>query len=142
MAAIYDGLEFRTALEAHWAAFFDLAGWNWWYHPAAIGDWKPDFRVRFPCGHSECGGHHTLLVSVIPATDLHSLKDHPSLRHAYGNGAQGERIPADAGALFGANPAATTWEMAHGAGGGVDTVAHWVDQAPQLWLRAGESVRI
>ena len=26
MGAIYKGLQFKTALEARWAAFFDLAG--------------------------------------------------------------------------------------------------------------------
>lgn len=66
MSFVYDGLEFATRLQAHWAAFFDLAGWQWWSNPAAIGDWKPDFKVRFECGHSECRGHHTLLVSVLP----------------------------------------------------------------------------
>ncbi|WP_274875111.1 hypothetical protein [Sinorhizobium meliloti] len=28
MTALYDGLQFKTPLEAQWAAFFDLAGWN------------------------------------------------------------------------------------------------------------------
>ena len=37
MTTIYNGLEFDTELEAIWASFFDLAGWQWWYNPVAIG---------------------------------------------------------------------------------------------------------
>ena len=47
MSSYYKGLEFRTHLEAKWAAFFDLAGWSWWVNPIAIGDWRPDFKVTF-----------------------------------------------------------------------------------------------
>ena len=38
MGAIYKGLQFKTALEARWAAFFDLAGWEWHVNPACVGD--------------------------------------------------------------------------------------------------------
>lgn len=55
MGAIYKGLQFKTALEARWAAFFDLAGWEWHVNPVCVGDWSPDFWVSFPCSHSECG---------------------------------------------------------------------------------------
>ena len=49
MGAIYKGLQFKTALEARWAAFFDLAGWEWHVNPVCVGDWSPDFWVSFPC---------------------------------------------------------------------------------------------
>ncbi|HBC3869130.1 TPA: hypothetical protein KD877_004731 [Vibrio parahaemolyticus] len=52
MTTIYNCLEFDTELEAIWASFFDLAGWQWWYNPVAIDNWKPDFKVTFPCAHS------------------------------------------------------------------------------------------
>ena len=45
MGAIYKGLQFKTALEARWAAFFDLAGWEWHVNPVCVGDWSPDFCV-------------------------------------------------------------------------------------------------
>jgi hypothetical protein len=42
----YNGVNFRSRLEAKWAAFFDLAGWRWEYEPAGeYGYWIPDFVV-------------------------------------------------------------------------------------------------
>lgn len=29
----YNGINFRSRLEAKWAAFFDLLEWNWEYEP-------------------------------------------------------------------------------------------------------------
>lgn len=37
---------FRSRLEAHWAAFFDINGIWWKYEPHKIGRWLPDFGVR------------------------------------------------------------------------------------------------
>ena len=81
MGAIYKGLQFKTALEARWAAFFDLAGWEWHVNPVCVGDWSPDFWVSFPCSHSECGSH-TLLISVLPIDNIEDYNNHPSLKHA------------------------------------------------------------
>lgn len=50
----YRNTEFRSRLEARWAAFFDLAGWKWKYEPIDLNGWIPDFWVAIPCGHSEC----------------------------------------------------------------------------------------
>lgn len=132
MTAIYNGQVFKTPLLAQWAAFFDLAGWQWARGIAAVGNWVPDYRVEIPCGHSECAGKHTLLVSVLPVDDPLSLKNHPALFHIYGHGLQGE----DAGAIFGSNPKATYWVMSHGAGGGEDDVPNWCDSAHSLWNKA------
>lgn len=146
MAVIYDGIDFRTGLEARWAAFFDLAGWKWRYNPVPVDDWKPDFEVTFPCGHSECGATHLLLVSVLPVADLQTVRGHPALQYAYGGRtgvhhlSQGSRIHADAGALFGADPSVTAWEMSHGAGGGLFDVPYWVDGSARLWDVAGGRV--
>jgi len=147
MTAIYDGLQFRTRLEAQWAAFFDLAKWEWRVNPVVVGDWAPDFRVTFSCSHSECGGSHTLLVAVLPLTQPEDFKTHPSLRHFYGiNDAnkddyKGLDISIDAGAAFGTSPEATTWEMSHGAGGGIESVSAWVDHAEVLWSQAASFVK-
>jgi hypothetical protein len=143
MAAIYDGLEFRTALEAHWAAFFDLAGWEWRYNPAPVGDWKPEFHVTFACGHSECNDNHSLLVAILPVSELKTLRGHPALTYAYSvpDTHGGSGTIADAGALFGSNAGVTGWEMSHGAGGGVHEVSQWVDHSHHLWISAGERVR-
>ena len=51
---MYDGYRFRSRLEARWAAFFDLAGWEWKYEPIDLDGWIPDFWVAFTCSHSEC----------------------------------------------------------------------------------------
>jgi hypothetical protein len=40
----YGGVQFRSRLEARWAAFFDLAGWRWQYEPIDLAGWIPDFR--------------------------------------------------------------------------------------------------
>ena len=141
MSAIYSGLEFKTQLEAQWAAFFDLAGWNWWINPAPVGDWKPDFKVSFKCGHSECSGEHTLLVSVLPVTDLTAFKGHPCTLHNYGVRVKQDECRADGGAAFGYSPAVTLWEISHGAGGGSENMDFRVDDASTLWARASKHVK-
>lgn len=39
----YAGVQFRSRLEARWAAFFDVAGWEWLYEPFDDESWVPDF---------------------------------------------------------------------------------------------------
>lgn len=135
--ARYNGLQFNTELEAIWAAFFDLANWKWWYNPVNVGDWKPDFKVQFDCSHSECGGYHSLFVSVLPFRDISSLTEHIALTHRYGIASDGHKGHiADAGALFGIGPVNTKWEMQHGSGGGIEEVLGWVHNANELWDRA------
>lgn len=137
MATENNGLVFKTQLEARWAAFFDLAGWGWWANPATVGNWRPDFKVSFHCTHSECAGQHTLLVAVLPVSDLEALRGHPSLGHAYGVKDSAGVYIADAGAAFGDSPAVSSWVMSHGAGGGNTDVPFWVENSDELWARAG-----
>jgi hypothetical protein len=40
---MYDGCQFRSRLEARWAAFFDLCGWRWEYEPLDLNGYIPDF---------------------------------------------------------------------------------------------------
>lgn len=43
----YGGVCFRSRLEARWAAFFDLVGWQWEYEPSIdFPGWIPDFRLK------------------------------------------------------------------------------------------------
>ena len=42
----YAGVNFRSRLEARWAAFFDLCGWKWDYEPFDLDGWAPDFLLR------------------------------------------------------------------------------------------------
>lgn len=141
MSRSYKGLEFETGLMAHWAAFFDLAGWQWDRGIAAIDNWKPDFRVSFPCAHSECSGSHTLLVSVLPVIDIEQVKGHPALEHIYEIKDDLGHWIAHAGALFGNSPDVSSWQMSHGSGGGIGTVHMWVDNAAQLWFEAHRVLR-
>ena len=141
MSGIYQGLEFKTRLEAKWAAFFDLAEWSWWVNPIAIGDWRPDFKVKFKCEHSECGGDHTLLASILPVTCLNGFTDHPCRSHNYiVKNEQGE-WQADGGAAFGINPSVTRWEITHGAGGGMEELYFRIPNADELWQTAETLVK-
>ncbi|RQT01769.1 hypothetical protein DF044_38470 [Burkholderia contaminans] len=141
MSCYYNEIEFRTKLLAQWAAFFDLAGWTWQVNPAPVGDWLPDFAVRFPCGHSECPDEHSLLVSVLPVSEIEAMSGHPALQHRYSVDDASGKSRAHAGALFGVTPTASAWEMAHGAGGGHDNVPFWVSNWQELWRRAATLLR-
>lgn len=53
----YNGIQFRSRLEAKWAVFFDLCGWQWQYEPFDMPGWIPDFILR---------GHYNVLIEVKP----------------------------------------------------------------------------
>lgn len=135
---MYNGVQYRSRLEARWAAFFDLIDWQHEYEPIDLAGWSPDFRVEFRCGHSECSGSHVLLVEVKPYYRIEQFKGHPCLRYDYGRDSNGFEIPAHASAAFGANPEITYWQMGHGAGGGVFSLLDWLPMGYSLlWKQAG-----
>ena len=113
-------------MKLQWARFFTLAGWNWSLSP------RPgfDFKVTFPCVHGECNGSHTILVRVVNQS-YHTIENSHAKRF---NADQMYNEPHPA--LFGDGPENTYWQMAHGSGGGVETVGQWVRNAKQLWERA------
>lgn len=41
----YADVQMRSRLEAKWAAFFDLCGWQWTYEPFDLPGWIPDFLI-------------------------------------------------------------------------------------------------
>ena len=43
---VYKGGNYRSRLEARWAAFFDLCEWDYEYEPVDLDGWFPDFRLR------------------------------------------------------------------------------------------------
>ncbi|HEY9862669.1 MAG TPA: hypothetical protein V6D21_00665 [Candidatus Obscuribacterales bacterium] len=45
----YKNLNFRSRLEAKWAAFFDLLNWKWEYEPCDFNGWIPDFVLIGEC---------------------------------------------------------------------------------------------
>lgn len=44
----WNGVQFRSRLEARWAAFFTLLGWEWAYEPFDLEGYIPDFLLHFP----------------------------------------------------------------------------------------------
>jgi hypothetical protein len=42
----FAGINFRSRLEAKWAAFFELCGWHWHYEPLDLNGYIPDFIVQ------------------------------------------------------------------------------------------------
>ena len=42
----YAGVQFRSRLEARWAALFDLISWRWEYEPIDLNGYIPDFIVE------------------------------------------------------------------------------------------------
>ena len=136
MGCKYDGVYFKTRLEVVWATFFDLAEREWDANPPSVGDWKPDFSVRFGCYHSACPDYHRLLVSVLPIDTLDHVKGHPALSYEYS-------VPnnvADAGALLGNHPSVSRWAIVHGHGGGYEDIYLRVDNADELWEEAERRV--
>jgi hypothetical protein len=61
---LYKGVQYRSRLEAKWAAFFDLLGWRFQYEPFDLEGWIPDFLIL---------GHESVLVEVKPGPG--SFKD-------------------------------------------------------------------
>lgn len=68
----YAGVNFRSRLEARWAAFFDLVGWKWEYEPLDLDGYIPDFVVQL--------GKPTI-VEVKPILPGHPLTDDVKLPH-------------------------------------------------------------
>lgn len=56
---VYNGIHFRSRLEATWAAFFEGLGWAWEYEHEEIAGWLPDFTLDF-------GASRKILVEVKP----------------------------------------------------------------------------
>lgn len=64
---LYKGTQFRSRLEAKWAAFFDALGWKWEYEPLDLDGYIPDFILKWK---------PAMLVEVKGATDHNTLREH------------------------------------------------------------------
>ena len=62
----YRGVQYRSKLEATWAAFFDQVGWPFEYEPEVYPGWAPDFLLM---------GATPVLVEVKPLTRLDEFGD-------------------------------------------------------------------
>jgi hypothetical protein len=49
---LYKGVQYRSRLEAKWAAFFDIIGWGFAYEPFDLEGWWPDFKIVTNVGSS------------------------------------------------------------------------------------------
>lgn len=130
---LYHGTMFRSRLEARWAAFFDLAGWAYEYEAFDLVGWTPDFLVHFKCGHSECPEGHRLFAEVKPYRELSEFDGHHSKRI--------DPYSQPSPARLGYNPFVSEWEMVHGSGGGIYSVADCVPGAMEHWDEAGNITR-
>jgi hypothetical protein len=143
---VYNGVQFRSRLEARWACFFDLTNHQWQYEPYDLDGWTPDFCIKWYCGHSECRRDHILLVEVKPYRYLHEFEGHPCLRYLYGwdndNPEKDIWFPADSSAAFGVDPSMIYFEMSHGAGGG-GFHGLWIPDwlARDAWIEAGNKTQ-
>jgi hypothetical protein len=71
----YQRVQFRSRLEARWAAMFDSLGWAWDYEPLELAGYIPDFVLRF---------YEPLLVEVKPELTIAGLLGHTAKLDAAG----------------------------------------------------------
>lgn len=67
---IYKDVQFRSRLEARWAAFFDLCGWSWIYEPLNLDGWIPDFLIN---------GHKHIYVEIKPTHWTRDAQGYPKM---------------------------------------------------------------
>lgn len=65
----YNGIRFRSRLEAKWACFFDLLGWKWAYEPIDLAGYIPDFIITVVSPDPSRDIGTKILVEVKPETD-------------------------------------------------------------------------
>lgn len=86
----YAGVNFRSMLEARWAAMFDALKWDWGYEPFELDGYIPDFTIRWLT--------NDVLVEVKPARCFDDLTTHEALRKINRSGWTGPAL------LLGAYP--------------------------------------
>jgi hypothetical protein len=101
----YKGRTYRSRLEARWAAFFDLLGWEAEYEPMDFGSWSPDFLIR------NFGGSD-VLVEVKPITEFSADVGDKMIRGALGPAEDANLLLVGVSPLFAGPHAATLgWHM-------------------------------
>jgi hypothetical protein len=69
----YNGIRYRSRLEATWACFFDSLGWEHEYEPFDLDGYIPDFVLRFP--------KENVLVEVKPMLEVESERKRHYVRY-------------------------------------------------------------
>lgn len=67
IATSYNGRNYRSRLEARWAAMFDLLEWRYEYEPYDLDGWIPDFAIY--------GAKAEILVEVKPYSSYREFFD-------------------------------------------------------------------
>lgn len=108
---LFKGVQFRSRLEARWAAMFDLLGWEWIYEPYDLDGWSPDFFVRFARLRRTLSEvrQFSLLVEVKPFHDAkefesHRISEWPDGHPSFGDTAWPGTTPRPSCVGFGADP--------------------------------------
>jgi hypothetical protein len=128
----YAGVDFRSRLEARWAAFFDLAEWKWEYEPINLRGWIPDFRVD-PAYWGDYGTYF-LLVEVKPYRSIDEFKGTVE----YGLAMDPVFESSDRAALFGHTPAVSYWEA---WSSGRMSIPEYISDWEQKWSEAQRVVQ-
>lgn len=92
----YRGVQFRSRLEARWAAFFDALRWDWSYEPIDLAGYIADFVLAFGAG--------SVLVEVKPATTTIELVEHRARVESSGWSGEALLVGASLWCLDEANP--------------------------------------
>ena len=71
---MYNGIRFRSRLEATWARFFDVVEWPWQYEPIDLNGYIPDFILPFTWHSGAANSTHPVLVEVKPVLSLEELR--------------------------------------------------------------------
>ena len=114
-----------TKLEKQWRVFFGLFGWECKYRPAYRRRCSQPFASAFRVGTASATARTIVYVFVL---DVKSVEEFGVTVWDLG-----DPYHSPHPALFGADPSIATWEMAHGAGGGVECVANWVRDCKHAW---------
>lgn len=131
----FDGIQFRSRLEAKWAAFFSLAGWQWLYEPLDLGEWSPDFLLIVPDPNEE-DREHRLFVEVKPCLDRVQCK---AYHHERFDSKLVRKDPVPA--VFGVEPRATYWERFRGRKKRAYSIDECSKDAEDLWKAASNIVQ-
>jgi hypothetical protein len=132
----YRGVEFRSRLEATWAAYFDLCEIAWSYEPVDLEGWVPDFVLKH--------GAHEILAEVKPVANPDIEREPYAKAEAHAVEAwvlllSREPDLLSAGVLFNhphlrpSSPEGTPWLDFHNRISPTNTL--------DLWKRASEVVR-
>ncbi len=84
---IYKGVQFRSRLEARWAAYWDIVGFHWAYEPFDLSGYIPDFLLSithpvndrcYECGwfdaeQTNTGVGCSRIVEIKPAMEISGL---------------------------------------------------------------------